>query len=409
MLTRRRLLIGGALAALGSVLSSRLLIGGGGSFPTPLTWQIAGGATLEADLAAVYTTNAFTVSESGTPVAFGYRAANAAVYDALYVRDHAYTVWHRPTVVTAAQRQQFVAHCLTRLSTSPPNFVANKFLVDGTVNHTPGRGTLPIMDGIYFVILVLWADWRLTGDLSTFTTHRATIETCLETIPRSANGSVWSDPAAPSIDYAFADRTLKTGDCTYGTALMAWSYKMLADMDGENGSGPYSTARAEAEAGLATLRNVSGWYKGSSGNNAAKDDVWATALIVAEGLAPLADRQVSAQTIADAYLGGTISQNGLVRHLPIGQFWVDSDATQGTYQNGGYWATPVWDCVRAVDLVDPPLARTWAEEFIDEIAAEYAAEGTVGAVTAPYEWRNGVTLSTPKGYTASAALVHRFV
>ena len=130
----------------------------------------------------------------------------------------------------------------------------------------------------------------------------------------------------------------------YGTALHAWAYKMCADMAGEHGSGTYSTAQHHAEDGLATLRQASGWYAGSSGNNSGVDDVWATALAVAENLVTGADRLASAQAILDAYLDGaterhgyysTISQFGLVRHLPVGQFWTGTATTQGEYQNGG--------------------------------------------------------------------------
>lgn len=354
-------------------------------------------------------------------VAEGFRPAVGAVYDSLWTRDNAYCIWHDPTRFTATQRRQFVSHFLSARSTTadadpdggtlPPDFIADRIRGNGYRDFkNAGASELPFMDGIAFVVLALWSDWNLTGDTTTFTANQTTIDTCLAAIPRSANGCVYSDPAAPSVDYGFTDQIKKTGDVAYGTALQAWAYKMCAEMAGETGSGTYTTLFNQAKSGLATLRKSSGWYKGSSGNNAAVDDVWATALIVAENLLDSStDRLTSAQAIVDGYQWGRISSNGWVRHLPVGQFWTNSGAAPGEYQNGGYWLTPLWDCYRAALLVDASVANGWKNAALNTLNNQIAAEGTVGATTAPYEWFNGSTISGPKGYTASAAIVARFI
>ena len=390
---------------------------GGGAIIDPLgEWEIAGASDIETNLAVVYGNNAISVTVGGTVVEEGYRPA--AIYNALWTRDHSYVLWHRPTIHTAAQRRQYVAYRLSRRTTGaeadpdggtlPADFIADRINSTGVATYkNAGASALPFMDGIAFVVLALWADWSLTGDTSTFTANQAAIDACLAAIPRSANGCVYSDPAAPSVDYGFTDTVKKTGDVAYGTALQAWAYKMLAEIAGEGGSGAYSTLRAAAEAGLSTLRQSDGWYAGSSGNNATRDDVWATALVVAEELVSGADRAASAQTLADAYSAGTITQFGLVRHLPTGQTWAGTSTAAGRYQNGGYWLTPLWDCVRAVDLVDPTLAREWAAEAMQQLNDEFTAEGTWASV--PYEWHNHTVGVGAKGYTPSAAVVHRFV
>lgn len=398
----------------------RLLLagGGGGSFAVTPPWQITSpsAATIESNLAASIAANSFTVTVGGNTMEEGYRPAS--VYDALWTRDHAYVLWHYPELLTAAQRREFVTYTLSRRTdgseadpdggTLPADWIADRIDAAGVAAYkNAGYGNLPFMDGIAFVILALWSDWHLTGDTTTFTASQAAIDDCLAVIPTSGSGCVYSDPGAPSVDYGFTDGVLKTGDVAYGTALLAWAYKMLAEIAGEGGVGTYSTLRATTEAGLATLRQASGWYQGSSGNNAAKDDVWATALAVAEELVTGTDRTDSAQTIADAYSADEITQFGLVRHLPVGQFWAGTSITQGTYQNGGFWLTPLWDCVRAVDLVDPTLARTWAAEAMTQLNDERTAEGTWLSV--PYEWHNYTVGVGAKGYIASAAVVHRFI
>ena len=402
-----------------------LLAGGGGSFTIPVaSWQVSApsAATIESNLAAMLAGNAITVTVASVVKETGYRPAS--VYNALWTRDHAYVLWHRPTLLTTAQRQQFVTYTLSRRTvgsetdpdggTLPANWIADRIDAAGVAAFkNAGASKLPFMDGIAFVILALWSDWSLTRDLTTFTASKAAIDTCLGVLPISASGCVWSDPANPSVDYGFTDTIKKTGDVAYGTALLAWSYKMMGEMAGD---GSYDAARATAEAGLATLRQSSGWYNGSSVNNAARDDVWATALIAAEGLASYANCVASGQTIATAYATGTtdafgytsqITQYGLVRHLPSGQNWVGTSTAAGTYQNGGYWLTPLWDCVRAVSLVNPALARSWAAEAMTQLNDERVAEGTWANV--PYEWHNRGVGVGAKGYSASAALVHRFV
>jgi hypothetical protein len=421
MLTRRGFLAAAGLALLTSgdtvtMVRRMLSVTGPGGAPYPgLGWSISGAASIESNLAAMMASNAITVTV-GTVQEVGYRPAS--VYNALWTRDHSYVLWHYPELLTAAQRREFVTYTLSRRTTGsevdpdggflPPDFIADRITSTGVAAYkNAGASKLPFMDGIAFVVLALWTDWLLTGDTSTFTASQSAIDDCLAAIPRSANGCVYSDPAHPSVDYGFTDTVKKTGDCAYGTALQAWAYKMLSEIAGEGGSGTYSTLRADAESGLATLRNSNGFYKGSSVNNATRDDVWATALAVAEGLITGPDQVESAQALADAYVGGTITQFGLVRHLPTGQTWAGTSTASGHYQNGGYWLTPLWDCVRAVALVSPSLARTWAAEAMTQLQDERTAEGTWLHV--PEEWHNYTVGVGAKGYSASAAEVHRFV
>lgn len=419
----------------------RLLLaagGGGGGIPAPATtctgsgagWTATGAGTLLANLAATIAANGVTITV-GTPQAVGTRPAS--IYNALWTRDHAYALWHYPALFTASERRQFVTYYLSRRTTGaesdpdggtlPADFIADRIDTSGTATYkNAGASDLPFMDGIAFVVLALWSDWNLTGDDTTFLAQQSAIDDCLAAIPRSGNGCVYSDPGAPSVDYGFTDTVKKTGDVAYGTALQAWAYKMCDEMSGGGSStaegDTYANLKADAMAGLATLRQSSGWYAGSSGNNAAKDDVWVTALAVAEGLiADAADCRASAQLIADTYAAGApdgtggwvsdISQYGLVRHLPVGQYWAGTSTTADTYQNGGYWPTPVWDCVRAVDTVNAALARQWVDDLISQYNAERTAEGTWANV--PYEWHNHLVGVGAKGYTPHAALINRFV
>lgn len=421
--TRRQFLAASGLAALaGPAVIAKLLLpaaGGGTRFvitpdpdPDPGDWQITGAAALETGLAAVFAAAASSVVVAGVTQEEAFEPDAGHGYDAIWTRDHCYAIWHNPTLYSSAQIQQFVTHRLATRSVSPPDFIADRISTSGSVTYKNG-GQLPFMDGIAFLVLAVWTDWNETGDDSYFLAHQSDIDDCIAATPRSVNGCVWSDPANPSCYYGFTDAVNITGDMAMGTAMHAWAYKMLDEISGGGSStaegDTYANLRAHAESGLATLRQGNGFYQASNTNSVGKDDVWCTALAVAEELVSGTDRTDSAQALADAYLGGDITENGWVRHLPDPQTWPDIAPTAGTYQNGGYWLTPIWDCVRAVDLVDSALARTWAAQAIQEVADQYTAEGSWLAV--PWEWRHtGATGNGGvKGYTASAAIVHRFI
>lgn len=417
------------------LLTRRLLIhgSGSGSFAAPPVgdWEISGASELLANLGVLFTACEFTVNVGGGAAeAVGYKPASDGTYNALWTRDHAYVLYHHPTLKTATERRQFVTYYLSRRTTGvesdpdggtlPADFVPDRIGSTGTaVYKNAGASELPFMDGIHFLIMALWSDWNLTGHTQTFEDNQEAIDDCLAAIPRSVNGCVFSDTSTPSVDYGFTDTVKKTGDVAYGTALQAWAYKMLDEIS-EGGSSTaesdtYANLRADAESGLATLRNASGWYSGSSVNNAAKDDVWATALIVAEELVNGSDRTASAQAIADAYLDGfdngvgwesQITELGMIRHLPAGQFWAGTSTSTNRYQNGGFWFTPLWDVVRAISVVDHSLARQLAAEALGTIQDQADA---VGYVDAAWEWHNYPGLLGAEGYAASAALVNRFV
>lgn len=384
---------------------------------SPPSWTIAGAAAMDTSLAALYSALALSIVVGGSTAEQGWEPAT--VYPGIWTRDEAYILWHNPGLQSATLRRQFITH---RLSTASSNRVCDWIGPTGTITYNTAGGNA-IWDGIAMVVLALWTDWWMTGDTSTFTTNQAAIDNALAAVPRDSNGCVYSDPATPIVDYGFTDTVLKTGDVAYGTALQAWAYKMLDQISGSGDSTnpagtSYASLLATAQSGLATLYNSSTKFlRGSSVNNSGVDDVWASALAVAEGLIAEPTRRDIANNLATIYAAGSndgtgawvsdISQYGLVRHLPVGQYWSGTSTTDDTYQNGGYWATPLWDCVRAVNLVNPTLARQWALDFITQVSAEHTAEGSWTAV--PYEWQNHGVGVGARGYSASAAVVRRFI
>jgi hypothetical protein len=416
-ISRRRFLAGSALAIAGGTVSARaLLVSSGGPSATPSPqvggWSIPGAAALLAAAAPLFAANARSVVVGGTTYEYGFTPANGT-YDRIWTCDEGAAIFHHPGLQTAAQRRQWFQHRVrwSVANSTYPGWVPDSISPSGTVYFFGGgvASATPYFSNIWSLVLALWSDWDATGDTATFAANQSYIDDCLAIIPRSASGCAWSDPASPSTDFLWTDGVSKTGDCAMGTVVLAHAYRMLDAISGGGSSTnpagtPYAALRAAAEAAIGTLWNSgTGFLRASSGNNSGVDDVWATALACAEDLLG-SNRAAAAAALRSAYLAGTVTDGGFVRHLPAGQFWTGTSYAHGVYQNGGFWAEPVWDCVRAVSVVDHPTARAWASDFVATVAADAASSG---AAYAPHEWRNG-TNQGAAGYTAWAAMLNRF-
>lgn len=402
-------------SSFGPIVSGFEIIG----FPPVTDTDDPNEAAQQTHFDALFAANKVEVYEGATLVETGWKPAIGSSYNALWTRDHAYTVWHAPDRVDWTQLRQWVNHRIAKRSTGAEtgghgsngyaDFIPDRIDLDGTAKFkNPSSSERPFMDGIHFLILAMWTDWKTNGHTATFTANKTAIDACLAAIPRDGSGAVYSDPATPSVDYGFTDSILKTGAVAYGTALQAWAYKMCAAIStaaGDTaGASEYTTLKNTAMAGLATLRRGDGWYNASSVNNQV-EDVWATALAVAENLiADSGERTASATVIRDRYVDAGIVSNGWAPHLIKGTFWTGTSTGQTAYQNGGFWLTPLPDLVYAVSLVDSTKATQWRNIAMNQVNRQIAREPSLGDMTAPYEWFYGTTYSEPRGYSASAAI-----
>ena len=364
------------------------------------------------------------VYESGALAEVGFMATSDVHYlSDVFTRDMALAVYHQPNLLSAAWRRAWVVNRLaTRSTTSDPdpdggnltaNWVTQRITTTGTrYFKNAGATHFPDMDGIAYVLLVLWTDWLETGDNSTFLAHQTVINSCLAALPRdpaNANGCVYSDPANPSVDFGYTDSVKKTGLVTMGSALLARAYRQCADMAGETAGGvggTYTTAYDEIVTAMRILRDTNGFYLGSSGNNSAVHDTWATALIAAEGLCSADEQLASCQAIVDQYQAGAgWTQNGIIRHLLPGETWSGTSTATGHYQNGGYWYTPARECLRCAQRANPRVADTWANELIRSWQVAITAIGQNNF--APYEWYNAGVGSGAAGEIEAAAFLCR--
>ncbi len=175
--------------------------------------------------------------------------------------------------------------------------------------------------------------------------------------------------------------------------------RLLGD---ENGAAEYErVANRISTSVVAHLVLPSGWLMAGTEVNR-QADVWSTGMAVYYGVLQGEPRRRA----CEALRAGHFSRYGYLRHLPAAadaipgqQMWEDNlNQGYGTYQNGGYWPTPLGYVVVAIAEVDREAARQLAAEFIDHTRRRAEAG-------APFEWINpDLGREDGKWYGPSAAL-----
>jgi hypothetical protein len=273
---------------------------------------------------------------------------------------------------------------------------------DGTAIYKPGYGSMgenPVTDGSQFTVAVAYLIWKQTGDASLLSTNVLDkLVRGMEVIPTNpATGLVFIDPAKvwDRCPYGFTDSIRKTGDCLFTSLLTVEASQRLAEM--------LSKAERKEEAQLYTKRalNCSSqinkvlWDEDAQLYRAAtvgcrEPDVWGSAFAVWLGVAP-AKRADKIAVLFKANHAG-LTQKGQLRHTPPKIYW-KTGCAHDTYQNGGFWGTPVGWYAYTLNRIDPALA----DKVLIDLVNDYAARG-VG------EWIFDDHVALPQGYMSSATL-----
>jgi hypothetical protein len=148
------------------------------------------------------------------------------------------------------------------------------------------------------------------------------------------------------------------------------------------------TARKLKELIPVVFSDPRGMLRASTGKSN-QPDVWSTALAVHLGILEDEALEKTCLFLAKAYLEGSLSYRGNIRHiLTTDDFsestaWEISLAQKNTYQNGAYWGTPVGWVVDALSRVNKEAAQKLASEYISELRENDFRKGT--DFGAPYE------------------------
>jgi hypothetical protein len=319
-------------------------------------------------------------------------------YEAFWLRDFAYTL---EGACEAYSDEELIGACrLFVRSVSADGAGVDCVRFDGTPVRRPGYDTMgenPVTDGGPFTVAVAWHTWRRTRDPALLAEVLDPLVRTLEAVPRNPlTGLVHITPGASweRCPYGFTDTVRKQGDLLFSSLLLVEAQRRLAELhraaDRANEAARHDDdAAAVAAAVRATFWDPElGLFRAATAR-CREPDLWGSAFAVYLDVADDEQSLAVARTFARQHPG--IVQRGQLRHLPAGVTWEQACAP-GTYQNGGYWATPIGWYVFTLDLVDPALA----DRTVLELVAAFQGDGIC-------EWVNGDVHQLP-GYLASVAL-----
>lgn len=217
-----------------------------------------------------------------------------------------------------------------------------------------------------------------------------------------------ANPERTRVDWGFCDSIRKTGQCLMPSLLRWQAARRLADLERRRGrrqaAAEYGRTAATIARGIVStlyhaLPDGEGRLDSATGLGA-QDDVWASAFAVWLGILPRDIERRVARHLLRLSEGGVTVRFGQVRQLPGNEFWQQGVPKFGSYQNGGYWATPTGWLVAALAKVD--------RQASDRVLHDYAAYVRVHrAAGAPYEWIDPVAgTTTNANYASSAGLVY---
>ena len=247
---------------------------------------------------------------------------------------------------------------------------------DGRADYSPGPINSPISDHAWdngpFAALLLAEvvqKWPGTSDL--FCKLEPQAQRAIEFLALK-DGLVYNDPIFPNATYGFTDNIAKTGSLLFTSLLLFDSSMVLSKASLLHNCGNatfYANAASNVNKTLDDILydDASGiWLAASEDNNL--PDIWGSLYAIALGSTN--ERRERAlrilfspnETINCACCTRSVRDIysfGQIRHLPAGCYWsrclfgateyynCSTSVPRGTYQNGGFWATPIQYAARA--------------------------------------------------------------
>lgn len=318
-------------------------------------------------------------------------------YEAFWLRDYAYML---EGCADAFSEQELRDACLlfvNSLAADGAGVDCVKF--DGTVVYKPGYGTMgenPVADGGPFTVDVAWHTHRRLQDKQLVVQIVEQLVKTMEAVPRNPQtGLVHIKPQGyDRCPYGFTDTVRKQGDELFTSLLWIQAARQVADLLKVAGrpddAAKWTAAADQAQAALTPVLwdDQRGLFRAAT-LKCREPDIWGSAFAVYLGVASRAQSLRIAGYFRDHY--GEIVERGQLRHLPGGTYW-EAACPRDTYQNGGYWATPVGWFVCALDLVDPKLA----DQTLFDLVEDFQRRGVT-------EWVRGDHLAV-RNYIASATM-----
>jgi hypothetical protein len=318
-------------------------------------------------------------------------------YDAFWLRDYTYALEGCAEALTDKELRDACRLFVKSLRGDGDGVDCVRF--DGTPIYQPDYGTMgtnPVADGSPFTVDMAWQTYSRLQDKKLLAEIIDPLLKTIAAVPRNPKTHLvhLRPEGYDRCPYGFTDSVRKQGDELFCSLLLIQADRQLAEMlvvlqrDDEA-----RKFRADADRVAESVRSIF-WDDGVGLFRAAtircrEPDIWGSAFAVYLGVAT--DKQ--AQRIAQYFQQHhhEIVQKGQSRHLPGGVYW-EIACPKDTYQNGGYWATPVGWFIYALDLVDPKLADQTLVDLVNDFQQRGVTEWVFGEHTAVPNYLSSATL-----------------
>jgi hypothetical protein len=331
--------------------------------------------------------------------------------------------WHvRPSVIVPA----YAVPDHINFDGKPTFYAGNYETGEKQGGHAWGK--YPPLDDDFYFIAALYEHWRLTRSLRLF---RSQVKTSFGELMLSdlcekvyqvppgdkatglvVAGDVDTDNAK---DWGFCDAEFKSGKLLFPSVLKYAAAMQLAQLF--QASGQLAKARRYRD-DAARIKGAippaffhsskdgsEGWLHSATGVGD-QPDVWGSAFAIYSGAVETSTAQKVAEALVRAFREKSSVRQGCVRQIltidPVNKGgWQRSIVKLGTYQNGGYWGTPVGWYISAMYKADPDAATEMAKDYIQFLRNNMRPDG----MTTAWEWFNPDTGEHANPlYVASIAL-----
>ena len=283
----------------------------------------------------------------------------------------------------------------------------------GTYEETGGWGYRASLDGAGFLVKIADYYVKSTHDISFINDNIDFLYNIINSL--LTNNLVYIESGQESCVFGFYDTVKFNGAIAYNTIQCYESLKILkewAEIAGLSREYPTNAIKdafndtfvVKVNRTWTNSHSISfdtmkyAYVKSATGLNSGRFDVWATLYAIRCGILTDKNEILCCQGIVEFY--DEIIKNGQAKHVPNSFYYSQSamwesyfqTPTLGTYQNGGYWFTPIYDMIYALKKVNVPLAdQLYREALKYAVIADYCEYSTEGGSTAKTRYATSAT------------------
>ena len=319
-------------------------------------------------------------------------------YGLMFTRDFGYFVEFAGDLMSPKETSGYLEFLLA--GQREDGCIPDRITDAGKPIYSPGPPNAPMADhaleNAAFLASAVCRYVERTGDLDFLRRHENALRRGLDHINRAENGLVFNRPDNPQCGYGYTDIVRKTGHLLMDSALYYEACSQMAALCRKGGVGEPDEYTRRAEL---IKKNIGRLWDRDSGAFYAADglcrqyDVWGTAFVIDRNLATKEQEQKALSFLVNNY--DRYVQKGQIRHLLTYSTWQSTFEyrSEGVYQNGGYWATPLAWLVPVLARRDPALAQRTLRECL----ADFRERGI-------HEWVNGGVTVLPDFFNSAISV-----